>query len=102
MVNSKPPATKILAKHLQRSDPAFLDETYTLVKNYTERVPRLDPRVVPLLLEFDPVAGVDPETLKAKMIDNSIVDQLIADKFIEKQFGKELRTRNITNLEART
>jgi len=91
MVVNKPLATKILAKYLQRSDSAFLDETYTLVKSYTERVPRLDPRVVPLLLEFDPVAGVDPETLKAKMIDNSIVDQLITEKFIEKQFGKELR-----------
>lgn len=91
MVNNKPLATKILAKYLQRSDPAFLDETYTLVKNYTERVPRVDPRVVPLLLEFDPVKGVDPETLKATMIDNSIVDQLIAEKFIEKQFAKELR-----------
>lgn len=91
MVHNKPLATQILAKYLQRSDPAFLDETYTLVKTYTERVPRLDPRVVPLLLEFDPVKGIDAETLKAKMIDNSIVDQLIAEKFIEKQFGKESR-----------
>jgi hypothetical protein len=88
MVNNKALATNVLAKYLRRNDPAFLDETYTLVKNYTERTPRLDPRVVPLLLEFDPVKGVDADTLAAKMIDNSIVDQLIAEKFIDKQFGK--------------
>src|SRR5258706_1716075 len=91
MVHNKLLATKILAKYLQRTDPAFLDETYNLVRNYTERVPRLDPRVVPLLLEFDPVKGVDAETMAAKLIDNSIVDQPIVENFIDKQFGKELR-----------
>jgi hypothetical protein len=76
---------------LQCTDLAFLDETYALARKYTERLPRVDPRVVPLLLEFDPVKGVDPATLQATMIDNSIVDKLIADKFIEKQLGRELR-----------
>jgi ABC-type nitrate/sulfonate/bicarbonate transport system substrate-binding protein len=91
MVHNKPMATKVLAKYLQRSDPAFLDETYTLVKNYTERVPRVDARVVPLLLEFDSVKGVDADALTAKVIDNSIVDQLVQEKFIQKLFGKEYR-----------
>jgi ABC-type nitrate/sulfonate/bicarbonate transport system substrate-binding protein len=90
MVHNKAMATKILAKYLQRSDPAFLDETYVLVRNYTGRVPRVDPRVVPLLLEFDTVKGVDAEALTAKAIDNSIVDQLVEEKFIQKLFGKEL------------
>ncbi len=74
---------------LRRDDPGFLDETYRFVRNYTERTPRVDPRVVPLLLEFDPVKGVDVDTLTAKMIDNSVVDQLLQEKFIQKQFGKE-------------
>ncbi len=91
MVHNKDRANKILAKYLQRSDPAFLDETYALVRNYTERVPRVDPRVVPLLLEFDSVKGVDSDLLAAKMIDNSLVDQLLQEKFIQKQFGKEFR-----------
>jgi hypothetical protein len=60
------------------------------LRNYTERTPRVDPRI-PLLLEFDPVKGVDAETLTAKMIDNSVVDQLLQEKFIQKQFGKEFR-----------
>jgi hypothetical protein len=62
-----------------------------LVKNYTERIPRVDPRVVPLLLEFDTVKGVDADALTARTIDNSIVDQLLEEKFIQKLFGKELR-----------
>jgi len=61
------------------------------LRNYTERTPRVDPRIIPLLLEFDPVKGVDAETLTAKMIDNSVVDQLLQEKFIQKQFGKEFR-----------
>ena len=54
-------------------------------------MPRVDPRVVPLLLEFDSVKGVDAEALAAKMIDNSIVDQLVAEKFVQKQFGSNPR-----------
>ena len=87
MAANKPLAQKILAKYLQRSDPAFLDETYNFVRTYTERVPRVDPRVVPLLLEFDSVKGVDADALTAKMIDNSIVDQVVDQKPIQKQFG---------------
>ncbi len=47
----------ILAKYLRRSDPAFLEETYLLVRTYTERIPRFDSRAIPVLLEFDPVKG---------------------------------------------
>ena len=91
MVHNKERANKILARYLRRDEPAFLDETYNFVRNYTERTPRVDPRVVPLLLEFDPVKGVESDALTAKMIDNSVVEQLLQEKFIQKQFGKEYR-----------
>jgi hypothetical protein len=42
-------------------------------------------------LEFDPVKGAEADTLTARMIDNSIVDQLLQGKFIQRQFGKEFR-----------
>lgn len=42
MVDDKERAVRILAQYLRRSDSAFLDETYTLVRTYTERVPRFD------------------------------------------------------------
>src|SRR5581483_1318096 len=91
MVRNKETASRILAKYLRRDEPAFLDETYAFVRKYTERTPRVDARVVPLLLEFDPVKGVEAEALTARMIDNSIVDQLPQEQFIQKQFGKEFR-----------
>ena len=90
-VHNKEAASRILAKYLRRDEPAFLDETYDFMRNYTERMPRVDARVVPLLLEFDPVKGVEADALTARMIDNSIVDQLLQEKFIQRQFGKEFR-----------
>jgi ABC-type nitrate/sulfonate/bicarbonate transport system substrate-binding protein len=91
MVNDKERAMKVLAKYLRRSDPAYLEETYNLVRTYTERVPRVDLRAVATLLEFDPVKGVKADMLTSKVIDNSVVDQLVEEKFIEKLFGKDLR-----------
>jgi len=91
MVHNKEAASGILAKYLRRDESAFLDETYAFVRNYMERTPRVDPRVVPLLLEFDPVKGVEADALTARMIDNSIVDQLLREQFIQRQFGKEFR-----------
>jgi len=91
MVHNKETASRIFAKYLRRHEPALLDETYTFVRNYTERIPRVDPRVVPLLLEFDPIKGVGADALTARMIDNSIVDQLPREKFIQRQFGEEFR-----------
>jgi len=91
MVHDKDRAVKILSKYLRRTDPVFLDETYTLVRTYTERTPRFDPRAIPTLLEFEHTKGINADALTAKVIDNSIVDQLVQEKFIEKLYGKEVR-----------
>ena len=79
---------KVLAKYFKRSDANFLDETYALVTRFTEKTPRLDTRNVATVLEFEPVKGVDAETLTPKVIDNSVVDKLAKDGFIEKVFAK--------------
>jgi len=63
----------------------------TLLFKIIRSAPRISIRVVPLLLEFDPVKGVKADALTARMIDNSIVDQLLQEKFIQKQFGREFR-----------
>jgi len=42
-------------------------------------------------LLVEPVKGVDAETLTAKVIDNSVVDKLVKDGFIEKVFAKAAR-----------
>ena len=86
--NDKETSLKVLAKYFKRSDPSFLDETYSLATRFTEKTPRVDSRNVATVLEFEPVKGVDAETLAPKVIDNSVVDKLVKEGFIDKVFTK--------------
>jgi hypothetical protein len=79
---------RVLAKYFKRNDPNFLDETYNLVTRFTEKTPWVDSRNVATVLEFEPVKGVDVESLTSKVIDNGIVDKLAKEGFIEKVFAK--------------
>src|SRR5215510_7190200 len=88
MNNDKENTLKVLAKYFKRSDPNFLDETYALVTKFVEKTPRVDSRNVATVLEFEPVKGIDAETLVPKVIDNSVVDKLVKESFIEKVFAK--------------
>jgi NitT/TauT family transport system substrate-binding protein len=91
-MNSDKEATlKVLSKYFKRNDPDFLDETYGIVTKFTEKIPRVDARNVATVLEFEPVKGVDAETLTQKVIDNSVVDKIAKEGFIEKVFGKSGR-----------
>jgi hypothetical protein len=58
---------------------------------FSDKTPRVDPRTVATVLEFEPVKGVDAETLTQKTIDNRIVDKLEKEGFIEKAFAKGTR-----------
>jgi NitT/TauT family transport system substrate-binding protein len=87
MNHDKETTLRVLAKYFKRSDPNFLEETYDLVIRFTEKTPRVDARNVATVLEFEPVKGVDAESLSAKVIDNSLVDKLAKDGFIEKVFA---------------
>jgi NitT/TauT family transport system substrate-binding protein len=92
LLNSDKDSTvRVLAKYFKRNDPAFLDETYALVTRFTEKVPRVDARNVATVLEFEPVKGIDAEMLIPKVIDNSIVDKIVKEGFVERVFGKPLR-----------
>jgi NitT/TauT family transport system substrate-binding protein len=88
MNNDKQTTLKVLAKYFKRSDPNFLDETYGLVTKFVEKTPRVDPGNVATVLEFEPVKGVEAETLTPKVIDNSVVDKLVKEGFIEKVFAR--------------
>ena len=81
-------ALKVLAKYLKRNDPAFLDEMHKIAVRFTDRIPKVDPRTVATVLEFEPVKGVDADSLALKVIDNGIVDKLVREGFIEKAFAK--------------
>jgi ABC-type nitrate/sulfonate/bicarbonate transport system substrate-binding protein len=91
MIQDKGLAAKIFAKYLKRSDPGFLEETYSIVAKFMERIPRVDPRTVSTVLEFEPIKGADAEGLSAKLIDNSIVDKLVKEGFSEKVWGRASR-----------
>ena len=91
MNHDRETALKVLAKYLKRNEPAFLDEMYKIAVQFTDRTPRVDPRTVATVLEFEPVKGVDADTLAPKAIDNSIVDKLVKEGFIEKTFAKSAR-----------
>jgi hypothetical protein len=57
----------------------------------TEKTPPVDARNIATVLEFEPVKGIDAESLTPKVIDNSIVDKIVREGFIEKIFGKSGR-----------
>lgn len=82
---------KVLAKYFKRSDAGFLDETYQIVTRFTEKVPRVDARNVATTLEFEPVKGVDADTLGPRVIDHSFVERLAKDGFFERVFGKGVK-----------
>jgi len=88
MNHDKEATLKVLARYFKRNDPIFLDETYALATKFIEKTPRVDARNVATVLEFEPVKGVDAETLTPKVIDNGVVDKLAKEGFIEKAFAK--------------
>ena len=91
IIHDKGLAAKIFTKYLKRSDSVFLDETYSIVSKFMERVPRVDPRTISTALEIESIKGANADVLVEKLIDNSIVDRLVRDGFTEKVFGKGSR-----------
>jgi ABC-type nitrate/sulfonate/bicarbonate transport system substrate-binding protein len=91
LVKEKERSMKMLARYLNRNDRPFLEESYEIATKYTDRIPRVDTRSVATVLDFSNIKDIKPEVLAEQFIDNSIVDSLMKDKFIEKTFGKDLR-----------
>ncbi len=91
LVHDKERAIRMLSRYLGRSDRPFLEESYAIAKTYTDRIPRADPRGVAPALEFANIKDVNADALAAEIIDNSFVDKMIKEKFLEKLFGKDLR-----------
>jgi len=91
MMQDKGLAAKIFTKYLKRSDPAFLEETYSMVSKFLERVPRVDPRTISTAIELESIKGTNAEVLAEKLVDNSLVDRLVKEGFIEKVFSKGSR-----------
>ena len=89
LLNQKEAAKKVFAKYIHRSDPEFLEETYDTAKKYLEPIPRVDPRIVAPVLDYAGIKNVDANEVAAKVIDNSVMDKLQKEPFIESLFGKK-------------
>jgi ABC-type nitrate/sulfonate/bicarbonate transport system substrate-binding protein len=91
MIRDKGLATKILSKYLKRDDPAFLEESYSIVTKFLERIPRVDPRTITTAVEIESIKDASAEQLADRLIDNRIVDRLVKEGFTAKVFGKDGR-----------
>jgi ABC-type nitrate/sulfonate/bicarbonate transport system substrate-binding protein len=77
----KPQALKLLAKYMgQRGGAAEMH--YEFVAKYLDSIPRVDPAAVDTVLEMVGSSGA----AKAKLFDNSVVDRLVQQGFIDKLY----------------
>lgn len=80
----KEKALKAVAKYARLRDPKKIDEIYEDSIQYLERTPRLEPGAANSILEFMGEKGISLETFA----DNSIVDRLVREGFIERLYKK--------------
>jgi ABC-type nitrate/sulfonate/bicarbonate transport system substrate-binding protein len=77
-------AYKAIAKYARLRDQKKIDEIYQDSILYLEKTPRVEPEAIDSILEFIGKKGVPLETFA----DNSIVDKMVREGFIEKLYKK--------------
>ncbi|HEY7316874.1 MAG TPA: ABC transporter substrate-binding protein [Candidatus Binatia bacterium] len=77
-------ALKVIAKYTRLKDPKLIDELYNDAAKFLDRVPRIEPEAIAPIVEFMGKKPIPVETIG----DNSIVDRLARDGFIEKLYKK--------------
>ena len=82
--HQKDKALKILAKYSRLEDPKRIETLYADATTYLDRVPRLEKEAVYTILEFMGKQGTSLETI----VDNSIVDRMVREGFMEKLYKK--------------
>jgi len=84
MHRDKATATRAIARFARLTDPKLIEEIYQDSIVYLEKTPRLEPEAVTPILDFMGQKDVALETFA----DNSIVDRLVREKFIDKLYKK--------------
>jgi hypothetical protein len=84
MHRDKPTSLRAIARFARIADPRLIEEIYQDSIVYLEKVPRLTPEATTPILESMGKKDVAMETFA----DNSIVDRLAREKFIEKLYQK--------------
>ena len=88
-LSQKERAKSVLARYMRRSQPEFLEETFDTASKYLEPIPRVDPRIVPAILDFAGMKEVNADEVAARVIDDSVLDKLQREKVFENLFGKK-------------
>jgi len=88
-LGNKERAKNALAKYMRRNEPEFLEETFDTAAKYLEPIPRVDPRIVPAILDFAGMKEVNADEVAARVIDNSLLDKLQKEKVFDNLFGKK-------------
>jgi NitT/TauT family transport system substrate-binding protein len=84
MHRDKPTAVRAIARFARLTDPRLIEEIYQDSIVYLEKTPRLEPEATVPILESIGRKDVPLETFA----DNSIVDRLTREKFIERLYKK--------------
>jgi len=82
--NDRNRGLKVVAKYSRYNDPKFVESQYADSSGYLDRVPRVEKASVAPILEFLDRKDVPLEAFA----DNSVVDRLVADGFIDKLYPK--------------
>ena len=77
-------AHKVIQKYTRLKDQKLIDELYNDSVKFLERVPRLESEAIAPIVEF---MGKKPIALES-IADNSIVDRLVREGFIDKLYKK--------------
>ena len=84
MNDQKDRALKVIAKYARLNDPKQIEDQYKDSVTYLDRVPRVEPEAAATILEFMGKKGIPLETF----FDNSIVDRMVREGFIDKLYKK--------------
>src|SRR5262249_59214208 len=84
MHRDKPMSLRAIARFARLTDPRLIEEIYQDSIIYLEKVPRLEPEATIPILESMGKKDVAMETFA----DNSIVDRLVREKFIDRLYKK--------------
>ena len=82
-------AKSVLVKYMRRNQPEFLEETFDTASQYLEPIPRVDPLIVPAILDFAGMKEVNADEVAARVIDSSVLDKLQKEGFFDNLFGKK-------------
>jgi ABC-type nitrate/sulfonate/bicarbonate transport system substrate-binding protein len=91
MHTNKEEYKKILAKYSKVTDPGMLDGSVKYAYDFVEKVPLVKPQAFQVTL--DVIAQKNPKAKQAKpeqFFDNSLVQELINEKFFTNLWGKNL------------